>query len=361
MSTPQLVLSADAAHPAHTPMAFVQAVVQAYAQRGMAADHALQVAQITPDLLQDAQTRITALQMEVLCAHAMRELDDEGLGWFSRRLPWGSYGMLARASISSPSLGLAMARWCRHHGLLTEDITLTLRVDGPLATIRLQPQRDLGMLQEFCMVSVLRNLHGFASWLVDAHIALRGASFPFAQPSHSEVYALLFDAPVRFDAAAATLELDAHWLQLPVLRDEAALNTMLQRALPIQVKPYRPAQPLVQRVRQALAAHPQCAHTAETLAAQLHIAPRSLHRQLQQQGTSLQQLKDDVRRHRALHLLQRTDMPLKRVALACGFRNEKSFIRAFSQWQGEAPGQWRLQQRSSTWSAQTQIAQQAQG
>ena len=28
----------------------------------------------------------------------MQELDDEALGWFNRRLPWGSYGMLARAS-----------------------------------------------------------------------------------------------------------------------------------------------------------------------------------------------------------------------------------------------------------------------
>ena len=326
-------------------MAFVHAVVQAYAQRRMAPDAALQAAQIAPDTLHDRAARITALQMELLCDHAMRELDDEALGWFSRRLPWGSYGMLARASISSPSLGLAIARWCRHHGLLTDDIALHLHVDGPLASVHLQAQRDIGALQEFCMVSVLRNLHGFASWLVDARLPLRGASFPFAQPLHHEVYGLLFDAPVRFGAAAAVLELDAHWLQLPVLRDEAALSTMLQRALPIQVRPYQPAEPLVQRVRQALAAHPQCAHTAATLAAQLHMAPRSLHRQLQQQGTSVQQLKDDVRRHRALHLLQRTDMPIKRVAQACGFGNEKSFIRAFVQWMGLPPGHYRSSQR----------------
>lgn len=326
-------------------MAFVRAVVQAYVQRGLSAQAALQAAQIAPQQLQDDAARITALQMELLCDHAMRELDDEGLGWFTRRLPWGSYGLLARASISSPSLGLAVARWCRHHGLLTEDIRLALQVDGPLATITLQSQRDLGRLQEFCMVSVLRNLHGFASWLIDARLPLRQASFPFAAPPHRKVYELLFDAPVRFDAATASLELDAHWLQLPVLRDEAALNTMLQRALPIQVRPYKPAQPLVQRVRQALAAHSQCGHTAATLAAALHMAPRSLHRQLQQQGASVQQLKDDVRRDRALHLLQRTDLPLKRVAQACGFANEKSFIRAFQQWLGQAPGAYRQSQR----------------
>lgn len=345
MATPQLLVSAHARHPAHTPIAFVRSVVAAYAQRGMVADSALQTAQIAPPQLLDDSARITALQMELLCDHAMRELDDEGLGWFSRRLPWGSYGLLARASISSPSLGLAMARWCRHHGLLTPDIALSLQVDGSLATVRLDTARDLGALQEFCMVSVLRNLQGFASWLVDARVPLHRASFPFAAPAHSDVYGLLFDAPVRFGAASASLELDAQWLQLPVLRDEAALNTMLQRALPIQVRPYQAAQPLLQRVRQALAAHPQCAHTAVSLAAELHMAPRSLHRQLQQQGASVQQLKDDVRRARALHLLQRTDQPVKRVAQACGFASEKSFIRAFHQWTGQAPGAYRQTQR----------------
>ena len=352
MSTPQLVVTTPAQHPAHTPVAFVRSVVQAYALRGIPADGALQAAQIAPDVLEEVGARITALQMELLCDHAMRELDDEGLGWFSHRLPWGSYGLLARASISSPTLGLAVARWCRHHGLLTPDIALSVQVDGPLATIRIVPTEEwLGLqhvqgLQEFCLVSVLRNLHGFASWLVDANLPLRRASLPFAQPAHSDVYTRLFDAPVCFDAAVASMELDAHWLQLPVLRDEAALNAMLQRALPIQVRPYAPAQSLVQRVRQALAAHPHCSHTAASLAAVLHMAPRSLHRQLQLQGSSVQQLKDDVRRHRALHLLQRSDLPLQRVAQACGFGSEKSFMRAFQQWTGQTAGAYRQSQRS---------------
>ncbi|MGN1056052.1 MAG: AraC family transcriptional regulator ligand-binding domain-containing protein, partial [Comamonas sp.] len=99
MSTPQLLLSPSAHHLAHTPMAFVRAVVQAYEQRNMPSATALQKAQIAPEELVLEHARITALQMEVLCDHAMRELNDEALGWFRRPLPWGSYGMLARASI----------------------------------------------------------------------------------------------------------------------------------------------------------------------------------------------------------------------------------------------------------------------
>ncbi len=334
-----------ATQAALTPMAFVQAVVLAYQQRGMAADGALAAAQIAPSAVQHAHARITALQMELLCQHAMRELDDEALGWFSRRLPWGSYGMLARASISSPNLGLAIARWCRHHNLLTEDIELRLHTQGPLARIELHCLRDLGAMHEFCLLSVLRNLHGFASWLVDAPLPLQRAHFPFAAPPHAQVYHLLFAAPLRFSAPLACLELPAQPLTQPLVRDEAALSAMLQRALPIQVRPYRSSPDTVQRVRQALAAHPQCAHTADSLAELLHLAPRSLHRQLQQANTSLQTLKDEVRRQRACALLQRTDLPLKRIALACGFASEKSFGRAFAQWLGQPPHSYREQTR----------------
>ncbi|MBK7118186.1 MAG: AraC family transcriptional regulator ligand-binding domain-containing protein [Comamonadaceae bacterium] len=69
----------------------------------------LQLAQIPPVRFIEADGRMTARQMEVLSGAAMQELDDEGLGAFSRRLPWGSYGMLARASLSAPDLSAALA------------------------------------------------------------------------------------------------------------------------------------------------------------------------------------------------------------------------------------------------------------
>ncbi|MEC5214196.1 AraC-like DNA-binding protein [Polaromonas sp. CG_9.5] len=48
-----------------------------------------------------------------------------------------------------------------------------------------------------------------------------------------------------------------------------------------------------------------------------------------------------MRRARALELLLRTHRPIKKVAEAAGFQNEKSFIRAFSGWTGQSPGQFR--------------------
>jgi AraC-like DNA-binding protein len=329
---------------AETPIAFIQAIVEAYSLRGMDPTRALERAQIAPNLLKQADARVTALQMEWMSEAAMRELDDEALGWFRRRLPWGSYGMLVRASLTSPSLGVAMQRWCRHHNLLTDDIRLQLHLHKGLASIELHEQHDLKTMREFCTVSVLRNALGVACWLTDSRMTLSGTDLHFSAPAHAASYRVLFDGPVHFDAACSRLSFDAGYLQLPIRRDEAALQRMLQRALLLTVRPYRRDRLLVERVRQVLAEHPEHGRNAEDLAAWLHMSTRTLHRQLQEEGASLQQLKDAVRSDRARQLLLQTRKPIKQVAAEVGFQNEKSFIRAFKAWTRQTPEDFRSSQ-----------------
>ena len=330
-------------HPtrAETPMAFIRAMVQSYTQRGLDPSSALRKAQITPSQLKSTNARVTTLQMEWMSEAAMRELDDEALGWFRRRLPWGSYGMLVRASLTAPTLGVAMQRWCRHHNLLTDDIALHLTADKHTASLALHEQHDLGTMREFCTVSVLRNALGVASWLTDSRIDLSQTELHFAAPPHQASYRVLFDGPTRFDAPLSRISFDAGYLQLPVRRDEAALQRMLQRALLLTVRPYRRDRLLVEKVRQALAEHPQATRNAEDLAALLHMSPRTLHRQLQDEGASLQQLKDNVRRERAMHLLLKTKKPIKQIAAEVGFANDKSFMRAFRTWTDQTPDELR--------------------
>ena len=158
---------------AATPIAFARTIAAAYRRAGRDPSRALQLAQIAPERLIEVDGRMTARQMELLSGTAMQELDDEGLGAFSRRLPWGSYGMLARASLSAPDLGVALKRWCRHHGLLTGDIRLSVVSAGAQAAIVIDEPADLGEAREFTLVHVLRNIHGLACWYVDSRILCR--------------------------------------------------------------------------------------------------------------------------------------------------------------------------------------------
>lgn len=318
-------------------MAFVRAIALAYAKYGKSPARALAAAGVAAEDVATVDARIDAGQMEALSAFAMQELDDEALGWFSRRLPWGSYGLLCRASLGSPNLVVALKRWARHHRLLVEDVRF--RLEGEV--LSLEENIELGELREFCLLTLLRYVHGYACWLVDSRLPLVEVTFPFPAPRHAAVYRYLFPGPVRFDAAHASIRFDARYLALAPARDEHALDAMLRRALPLTVRQYRNDRLLVERVRSWLVTHAKGTTTAEALASGLKLSVRSLHRQLAREGATLQAIKDEVRRQRALDLLARTDLTVKQVAARVGFVNDKSFARAFKTWTGRTPSEHR--------------------
>jgi AraC-like DNA-binding protein len=326
---------------AATPIAFVRAILRAYERYGASPWQVLRESQIPPELLDDPDGRITAKQLEAFTEGAMKQLDDEALGWFARKLPWGSLGMLCRASLPSPDLGVALRRWFRHHRLLTDDIELALDVAAGRATVSIVERRDLGEVREFCLLSYLRYVHGYACWAVDSRISLIEIGFPFPPPPHGSVYPLLFPGPVSFHAERAHFTFDAKYLALPQRRDDVALRAMLQRALPLTVLQYRRDRLLGQRVRRLLHEHAAAASDAAAIARQLHVSTRTLHRHLAHEGVSLQGLKDEVRRERAIELLCRTEKPVKQVAFAVGFADEKAFSRAFKEWTGHSPRDYR--------------------
>jgi AraC-like DNA-binding protein len=326
---------------AATPIAFIGAILRTYRKYGLDPDDALRAAHIPPLWLKRSDALITAAQLETFLSRAMQELDDEALGWFSRRLPWGSYGMLCRASLTSPNLGVALKRWCRHHRLLTDDILLTLTVQSNVARVAIAENRRLRELRELCLLTTLRYVHGYACWAVDSLVPLREVRFPFAPPAHQSIYPLLFPGPVRFSASEAGFSFDARYLTLPLRRDERALHTMLRRALPLTVRQYRRDRLLVQRVRDLLHGTGSTIPSADRAASALHVSTRTLHRQLREEGATFQALKDDIRREQAVDQLYRTTRSIKQIAFAIGFRNEKSFARAFKVWTGDSPDEFR--------------------
>lgn len=368
-----------------TPVAFIRTILLGYQRYGVDPAGLLAAAQITPTQLAVPDGRISAAQLEAASGHAMRELDDEALGWFSRRLPWGSTGMLCRASLGAPDLGHALARWCRHHRLLEDDLVFELEVPAPspgsaavlgseagdgasvvpqIASLRLVEARDFGAAREFCLLTYLRFIHGWACWSIDSQLPLRRVCLPFERPAHGELYELLFPGPIEFGAEQAGFDFDASYLALPQRRDEAALRRLLARLLPLIVKPYRRDRLLVQRVRQLLAegdvvgapAHSSARRStkgqvtdlasstsadAVAVAQALNVSPRTLFRRLADEGASLQQLKEQARLDRAKHWLSRSSKPIKQIAGLAGYASEKSFARAFKGWTGVSPSEYR--------------------
>lgn len=71
----------------------------------------------------------------------------------------------------------------------------------------------------------------------------------------------------------------------------------------------------------------------------LDISRGSLQRALSEQGSSFRALHDEVRRLRAVRLLE-GGQGVREVARACGFAELSPFYRAFRRWQGSTPRGW---------------------
>lgn len=81
--------------------------------------------------------------------------------------------------------------------------------------------------------------------------------------------------------------------------------------------------------------------TAENIARMLGVEPRTLRRALRHEGTSFRALRNRVIVHKACLLLAGADLPVEKIGEQLGYREPKSFRRAFKSWTGVSPTDFR--------------------
>src|SRR5437660_217938 len=82
------------------------------------------------------------------------------------------------------------------------------------------------------------------------------------------------------------------------------------------------------------------------------MAHRGIGRRLGEHGITFQRLLDEARHELARHYLLHSSREVSETAYLLGYEDANSFYRAFHQWEGTTPGQWRLLQKSSATEAQ---------
>ena len=105
---------------------------------------------------------------------------------------------------------------------------------------------------------------------------------------------------------------------------------------------YRDTSSLTERIRRLLrkglgSELPSLEEVGDALA----VTPQTLRRRLRDEGRGFQQIKDELRRDAAIEYLLHTPLPLLDIANRVGFSEASTFHRAFKQWTGVAPGEYR--------------------
>ncbi len=300
----------------------------------------------------DTARRIPIEHYAALYNRLNRELDDEGFGLFAQPMRVGSFEFLCRGCLSATTLAEALTRAARFLHVVLPDLAVSIRRSHGHAELAITETRKLAEQTDdpgrvFAFEWLLRLLHGLACWLAGRGIGLDNVIFPYRKPPHFADYALIFTEDSRFAPTVpggnGTLvaSFNANLLELPIRRDEAALTTFLNGAPGKITMLYRRDREMVIRVRDLLRAALPATLSLDDIADRLHLSPRTIHRRLEEEGSSFRGIKDALRRDMALARLTKTRDSIAQVAADLGYADTSAFYRAFVEWTGMAPAHYR--------------------
>ncbi|EXI76196.1 MAG TPA: AraC family transcriptional regulator [Candidatus Accumulibacter phosphatis] len=335
--------SASVAAPARATVAiaFVQGMLAGLVHAGRATAPLLERAHIASQMLSDPQARVPIERYAELYNLVNRELDDEGFALFSQPIRIGTFEFLCRSVITAPTLATAIDRGARFVRLVLPDLAVRLDCHDEQACLCISENQPLVIGRVFAFEWLLRLLHGLFSWLVGRSIVFDSVAFPYPRPQHAADYALIYTAQSSFDASELAAVFAANLLDLPIRRDEAALQAFLDGAPGKLTTLYRRDREMVLRVRNALRdALPVSASLAD-VARSLHLSQRTLHRRLLDEGSSFQAIKDALRHDLAINRLAKSRQGLAQLAAELGFADTAAFYRAFLRWTGMGPAHYR--------------------
>lgn len=274
-----------------------------------------------------------------LMEHAAQRLRCADFGLRLASLQGGSavFGAFRAVMAHAPTLGAALR--C---------VVENSHVHSPSARVRMQPGEQKRtvlvshdvlvdrlpvkrqMVEQFLLLAHLNALE-----VSNAKARVREVRFRFQPVSATSTYRSYFGCDVRFDQsvdgvvfgeadlACATVSSDAR-----LFSEATALVTSQQSGRP----------PLRVDVRALIVQRLESDHcTKESIASELHMHPRTLHRRLLEEGTCFEAIKDGVRRDTAFGYLRASSLPMHRIAEKIGYAEQSVLARSCARWFDASP------------------------
>lgn len=277
-----------------------------------------------------------AIHLLELAADALA-CPDFGLRLAQKQGGGGMFGPLGLAMRNSRSFGDALTYVSQHsyaHSLAAR-IRLTRLTDGGVFSahdILLEgvPVKSQ-LVEQIILVGHLAALE-----ITGGHARVRRVHFRHQPVSPVKTYRRHFGCEVRFGQNEDGVLFSAGDLACPVIDPDAAAFARVTRFIDSAFARHLP--PLHAQVRGLVMQHLGSAPcTTDSVAAELHLHPRTLHRKLRVEGTSFQKIKDEVRRDVLLYYLRQTRLDFTRISERLGFAEQSVMTRSCHRWFAASP------------------------
>jgi len=255
------------------------------------------------------------------------------------------HGPLTVAWLSAPSLGSGLDAFAAYFPHRIPYMEIRAYVYGSDFALEFLPLVEVEDLQPLLIEIPMLILQRYVGTIRNAPMSDASIELRYPAPSWRASYERVFECPVHFARPHNRLLIPAAWRDVPNLGyDEAAWHSARRKCDDVVVGS-SPRNTLTRVRAEIFTAFDQgqddiSVPTLERVAERLHLSHRTLIRRLRAVGTTFHEELDDVRKVRALELVER-GRRISEVAELLGYNDPGNFTKAFRRWFGVPPSRFR--------------------
>ncbi|MFA5628491.1 MAG: AraC family transcriptional regulator ligand-binding domain-containing protein [Thiohalomonadaceae bacterium] len=321
---------------------FLKVILESAVRHDINVINSLQRNNISLQLLQQTDTRVSARQFSSFLADAIRAFEDELVGFSPYPLPLGSWSALTHWVANTSTLGHAIKRFCRFYSLLEKGFKTILVIKGTQASVEIHPWNDgtnytssSYELFTFCLYRLL-------CLLTHDMLPLTQVNLPFAKPKHHREYHYFFYGnKIDFDYSTCSISFPRELLLKPIKQETGLINLLLNDSLYNIIVLNYDRTSWTSKVRDLITANFEWKLGLSDVAFELGIKEHTLRRCLSKEGITYSVLRNQAKRDLAIFLLSNSQHSIEEIAFRTGFSEASAFIRAFKSWTGVTPSTYR--------------------
>lgn len=327
---------------------YLQLLVEIVGERGYSVADLLSGLPLSVGLLDEPGGRMSPLQWGLAVNRAMVLCKDQGLGYeCGLRMRPTVNGNLGFAVMSGRNMHEVLGLLARYIESRQRAFSVRVQMEDDFAVIELRENHRIPVLRSFFNEHILVGIARGAATILGVDVRsdlFRGTEiwFEWREPAYHAAYRERLPT-VRFSRPSNLLRFPISLLDAkPVLADSQASRQAIEQCERDLALLGGEADSMTMRVCAELILRPHQGYPDQELVAEkLHMSTRTLARRLSQDGTSFRRLLEEARHRDACRLLESSPLDIAAVAAQLGYTNPANFTRAFRQWTGQTPSQFR--------------------
>jgi len=286
-------------------------------------------------------TRVPLETMNALYEQALELTNEPGLPFYiGMQMKLSSHGFIGFAAMTADTVAQALELVERFISLRIMGFALRLVREGDIAHLYLDTALTQQPLRDTAVAALMVGL-GQMAQVITGETLFGEADIDIPENPRFEEFRYILPAQITFGQSCNRISFDAAYLDLPLVMADAASMQLAVEQCERELVAIGLHNRFVRQVRELIYREDEGFRGVEAVASDLHMSERTLKRQLALEGTTFTDILEDLRRQKAILLLDDPRQNQERIAEQLGYSDVANFNRAFKRWTGTTPGLYR--------------------